>query len=365
MTIEHDSDVMPQTNVSEHIQTRIIGLSKKIAALAVHDLGSQIVEDYTGGLSKSEIVAQREIKERYGLTSDAVAARVVYEVICVLMDEETRQTIAREHLEAVGKRMGTVNGQIVYQEGKGLFGRSVEKRIEDARKGGPLGGQKIRDEKLGIFSYSTEQIRENSRKGTEAARRKKAGYFGMTLEERRAAGHLATATRGQFVWDDTEIARLVELANNPDYKTRRGAIHYKKVAERLNQEFNRKRTGDAIQSRWLMLKNAQGGKKEPKQKRRPLRAPYKDLGDIIVSKLGERSRDWLAQQVGVTVPTIYYWVTGKKRPSPSRLGLIASVLGLSKQELEVVTLLSQYSRYDEKDDKRHYEKVIRAYEEAR
>src|SRR3989344_61224 len=83
--VSSDEFSSADTNRLTFEQRSVINLSKKIARLAVQELGGEIVEDYVSGLSKSEIVAQREIKERYGLTSDAVAGRVVYEVICVLM----------------------------------------------------------------------------------------------------------------------------------------------------------------------------------------------------------------------------------------------------------------------------------------
>lgn len=238
-------------------QIRVIGLSRKIAPLITDDLGQEIVEDYiTHGLSYHEIVDKRDIKDRYGLTSDSVAIRAVWEVIGELVDEETRQTVAQQHWIASGEKYGPIGGQTTYQEGKGIFGLSSERKKEIASYAGSLGGKKIRTEKIGIFSYSADQTRANSLKGTEAARRKNAGYFGMTPEQRREAGYLAAAARGQFVWKDEEIERLQELLLDPGYKTRRGGVDYDKIAQVLNQEFSHDRSPSAVETRVLKLKRS-------------------------------------------------------------------------------------------------------------
>ncbi len=63
-------------------------------------------------------------------------------------------------------------------------------------------------------------------------------------------------------------------------------------------------------------------------------APYKDLGDELLSALGDaKSQTWLAKQTFVSREAVHYWVSGQSRPEPGRLGQVAALLKLEPQRL--------------------------------
>lgn len=70
--------------------------------------------------------------------------------------------------------------------------------------------------------------------------------------------------------------------------------------------------------------------------------PYKELGDILLGKLGERTLHYLANQLHVTPSAVHTWITGKCRPRAYRLGQIANILECSAEEIEKIAELAGY-----------------------
>ncbi len=81
---------------------------------------------------------------------------------------------------------------------------------------------------------------------------------------------------------------------------------------------------------------------------------YTELRDYLLDGLGcNRTQQWLAEHTYVSQEAVSYWLTGRCRPRPERLGFIAALLGLDPHRL---FLLAQY-----RDDPTAYEKLMRAF----
>jgi transcriptional regulator with XRE-family HTH domain len=84
---------------------------------------------------------------------------------------------------------------------------------------------------------------------------------------------------------------------------------------------------------------------------------YKALGDTLLAKFGnQRSLAWLADRTLVSRVAVHLWLSGRCRPKPQRLGLIAATLGFTEEE---VFELATQADYDSDPDR--LDKVLRAY----
>ncbi len=75
----------------------------------------------------------------------------------------------------------------------------------------------------------------------------------------------------------------------------------------------------------------------------PLRKHTK-LSNFLLSRFGTtESQGWWAQQTFVSQAAVSSWLTGKCRPMPDRLGLIAAILGLSEDEVDELAEMAEYN----------------------
>jgi transcriptional regulator with XRE-family HTH domain len=85
---------------------------------------------------------------------------------------------------------------------------------------------------------------------------------------------------------------------------------------------------------------------------------YKALGDILLRACGdEQSQVALARRMYVSQPAVHNWLTGKRRPQPGTLGLLAADLQLSPG------YLAHLAGYDADPDA--LDKVLNAYNDRR
>ena len=82
---------------------------------------------------------------------------------------------------------------------------------------------------------------------------------------------------------------------------------------------------------------------------------YRNLGNVLLGALPDDvSQKWLAKKTFVSPEAVHYWLAGKNRPAPGRLGSIAALLGLEPGQL------AELAEYDTNPDA--WEKMQDAYE---
>lgn len=94
---------------------------------------------------------------------------------------------SHEELSEIGKRGGSVSGQLVRDSGLGLFAMTPEQKREAAVKAGKASFERG----AGFHSLSTEERSEAGRKGAAIAAELGLGLFGLTTERRREIGREA------------------------------------------------------------------------------------------------------------------------------------------------------------------------------
>lgn len=81
---------------------------------------------------------------------------------------------------------------------------------------------------------------------------------------------------------------------------------------------------------------------------------YKELGSVLFRALGsQRTQRWLAEQTFVTQEAVCFWLSGRSRPRPDKLGHIAVLFDLNPHTLAD---LAGYG-----DDPKAYDKVLAAH----
>lgn len=86
----------------------------------------------------------------------------------------------------------------------------------------------------------------------------------------------------------------------------------------------------------------------------PKSTQYKELGDVLFQALGsQRTQRWLAEQTFVTQEAVCFWLSGRSRPRPDKLGQLAALFDLNPRTLIAL------AGYD--DDPKAYDKVIAAH----
>jgi transcriptional regulator with XRE-family HTH domain len=84
---------------------------------------------------------------------------------------------------------------------------------------------------------------------------------------------------------------------------------------------------------------------------------YKALGDMLLRAIGNKRQAQVARISYVSQPAVHNWLTGKRRPQPGTLGLLAAELQLLPHHL------AHLAGYD--DDPDALDKVMNAYNDRR
>src|SRR6266498_3525378 len=78
---------------------------------------------------------------------------------------------------------------------------------------------------------------------------------------------------------------------------------------------------------------------------------YKNLADKLLSVIGDKSQSELARELYTSQPAVCNWLSGKSRPEPWRLGLLAAILRLGTEQLEHLIALAGYDGNPDARDK--------------
>src|SRR5689334_6251488 len=84
---------------------------------------------------------------------------------------------------------------------------------------------------------------------------------------------------------------------------------------------------------------------------------YKSLGDVLLRNIGDtKTQSWLAEETFVSQTAVHWWLIGKCRPKPDRLGHIAALLRLQETEIIALATLAGYDANPE-----DWDKLLNAY----
>jgi hypothetical protein len=90
---------------------------------------------------------------------------------------------------------------------------------------------------------------------------------------------------------------------------------------------------------------------------KPSEQPYKALRDKLLSIVGDKRQSDVARELYVSQPEAHNYLSGKRRPEPWRLGLLAALYNESPEEL------AQLAGYDENPDA--LQKVLDSFHDRR
>lgn len=210
------------------------GSAHQVTAIRVsHRIGQQLIEDHP------------EIADMYrnGALQEELARRFIPDEV------ERGMSVART---AVGVALHHLIPEI---EMAGLLkGRKVTT--------GSSSGKKTIERKRGLFGLDEKRLAEIKRLGGQATRDRKVGIHGYTEEEKSEAVKKGLLTKGLVPFSHEELARLLELANDPQYirptrKSRDGeAPNYVAISEILHREFGTTRTRESLGAKVNSIKRA-------------------------------------------------------------------------------------------------------------
>jgi hypothetical protein len=81
--------------------------------------------------------------------------------------------------------------------------------------------------------------------------------------------------------------------------------------------------------------------------------PFKALGDVLLRAVGEQPQSEVARNLFVSQPAVHSWMSGKRRPAPWRVGLLAHIYNQSPEHL------AKLAGYDTNPDA--FQQVIDSY----
>lgn len=212
-------------------QIAAINLAKRLGKKIAQDY-PQIAEDYRRGSTIKKIAENYGFAGEYRLITGKNTWNCLVSALEILIPEEERQVLGRQHMQMTGKKG--------YEESKGIFSLRVEELGEARRKGGLISG------------------RIN---GREVYKEKK-GIHAQSKEEKRKFGKIGILAQGRKPFSDNEKIYFFELCESLEYQYKfgrqKGKPNYRSVSEGLERKFGIKRSVITLTS--LMSKS----KKEEK-----------------------------------------------------------------------------------------------------
>jgi len=251
----------------------------------------EIAELYGQDYTLSRIVEELSIPSNYGVSYNVARTGVRLTISGYgggfnidsydgLINVDEREIISRKHMRESGRR----TGRRLYEEKRGIHGRTHEQMIEDGRKGGRIGGliggsvsyekrvgihgrtheqhsedgrkggHKVYEQRKGWHGRTHEQIIEDGRKGGRKgglkAYEERKGYHGRTPEQMIEDGRKSAVLRGQIPWTDEEIKFAYLLSEQPEYQwgeeCYNGKPNFKKIIKGLIEKGYPNRTGVAV-----------------------------------------------------------------------------------------------------------------------
>ena len=177
-----------------------------------------------------------DIQSKYGVNDEVARTGVRYAIIGhegsfriegyvgLITDEEEREWLGREHNVQNGQR----GGLKLFEQRKGIHGRTAEQMSKDGREAGLIGGQTTYEQGIGVHGRTAKQMSEDALKSTIAR-----GRTPWTDEEKEFAYMLSQEQeyqRGSLVNNE-----LIALELNIQYHDCKEVRSTKAVALRLSQ----------------------------------------------------------------------------------------------------------------------------------
>lgn len=191
----------------------------------------EIAELYKKGYSLLKIVEKINVQLEYGVGNSVSSSGVHRAIVghCGGFGIEAFKGLIpnKEEREEIGRKHRVECSQKIYEEGKGIHGRTAEKIIEDARKGGNISGRKNYEKGKGVHGRSTKQMSEDGRKSAIA--------------------------RGLVLWIDEEMKSVCQLSLKTEFQhskgRNKGTPNYELIALELNikyHDYKKVRTAGAV-----------------------------------------------------------------------------------------------------------------------
>jgi len=199
------------------------------------------IADIYGYWSQGDIIKMLDIPSKYDV-SDSVAHKSVslainghngsYKIGCyvgLITDEGEREWIGREH--------NVISSQKVYEQGLGIYGRTVEQISEDSRKGGQKGGLNAYVQGSGFHGRTAEQMSEDGLRGYEN------GLAYRTTEQLSEDGRKGIIAQGKTSWTNEEKQFAYKLSQEQEYQHPNGSNNASKpnnplIALELNIQYH-------------------------------------------------------------------------------------------------------------------------------
>ena len=201
-------------------------------------LGRTLQEDHPeiavmyGYYSQRDITKMLDTQSEYGVSDEVAHTGVRYAIngheesfgiegyVGLITDEEEREWLGREHNVQNGQR----GGLKLFEQRKGIHGRTAEQMSKDGREAGLIGGQTTYEQGIGVHGRTAKQMSEDALKSTIAR-----GRTPWTDEEKEFAYMLSQEQeyqRGSLV--NNELIALELNIQYHDYKEVRSASAVKK-----------------------------------------------------------------------------------------------------------------------------------------
>jgi len=162
------------------------------------------IADIYGYYSQTDIPNMLDIQSKYSVGDSVARTGVFYAIngyeegfgiegyVGLITDEEELKRLGREHMVQGGQKGGQKGGLKLFEQRKGIHGRTAEQMSKDGREAGLIGGQTTYEQGIGVHGRTAEQHSEDSLKGAIA--------------------------KGQTPWDDEEKEFAYILSQEPEYQ---------------------------------------------------------------------------------------------------------------------------------------------------
>lgn len=214
-------------NMATDLNVSQLRAIKKAACLGriLQDNLPGIAQDYRDGLSQPKIAEKYDIMGKYHVGENTARNAVAFALRGhdnnsgiesypgLIPDKDELSKLGLEHqvaaiANALTPEVRKNSGKKAYKQGLGIHARTHEQRIKDSRKGGVV----ARDSNYGFHALTPKQKLINQRNAIIAS--------------------------GKTLWTTEEKNRVLELKVHPDYQSGKKGPCYKKIADKVNEEFH-------------------------------------------------------------------------------------------------------------------------------
>ena len=177
------------------------------------------IADIYGYYSQTDIPNMLDIQSKYGVSDSVARTGVFYAIngyeegfgiegyVGLITDEEEREWLGREHNVQNGQR----GGLKLFEQRKGIHGRTAEQMSKDGREAGLIGGQTTYEQGIGVHGRTAKQMSEDALKSTIA--------------------------RGRTPWTDEEKEFAYMLSQEQEYQ-RGSLVNNELIALELNIQYH-------------------------------------------------------------------------------------------------------------------------------